>query len=83
MEYFVIVTLTYIFYNHISYKISDTYIPFYIYTFIPMFSMMNSLLGAKRGISAIVTLCITFLAANIAQANIFEISALFVRLFIR
>ena len=78
IEYFVIVTLTYIFYNHISYKISDTYIPFYIYTFIPMFSMMNSLLGAKRGISSIVTLCITFLAANIAQANIFEISALFV-----
>lgn len=77
IEYIVIVSITYIFYNHISYKLLDTYIPFYIYTFIPMFGMINSLLGARRGISSIVTLGITLLAANIAQANIFEISALF------
>ncbi|WP_300365092.1 HDIG domain-containing metalloprotein [Brachyspira sp.] len=78
IEYTVIIGITYIFYNHISYKILDTYIPFYIYTFIPMFGIINSLLGARRGISSIITLCITLLAANIAQANIFEISSLFV-----
>ncbi len=77
-EYAVIISITYLFYNHISYKILDIYIPFYIYTFIPMFGMINSLLGARRGISSIITLCITLLAANIAQANIFEISSLFV-----
>lgn len=77
IEYVVIVSLTYLFYNHISYKLLDTYIPFYIYTFIPMFGMINSLLGARRGISSVVTLGITLLAANIAQANIFEVSALF------
>ncbi|WP_300712000.1 HDIG domain-containing metalloprotein [uncultured Brachyspira sp.] len=76
IEYSVIIAITYIFYNHISYKIQDTYIPFYIYTFIPMFGMINSLLGARRGISSIITLCITLLAANTAQANIFEISVL-------
>lgn len=77
-EYAIIIATSYIFYNHISYKIPDISMPFYIYTFIPMFSIINSLLGAKRGISSIITLCITVLAANIAQAGIFEISALFV-----
>ncbi|MBW5411284.1 HDIG domain-containing protein, partial [Brachyspira hampsonii] len=78
IEYTVIVSVTYIFYNHISYSSLNIYIPFYVYTFIPMFSIINSLLGAKRGISAIITLSITLLAANVAQAGLFEISALFV-----
>ncbi|MEI0492763.1 HDIG domain-containing protein [Brachyspira intermedia] len=78
IEYAVIIGITYIFYNHISYSLLDIHIPFYIYTFIPMFSIINSLLGAKRGISSMITLCITLLAANVAQAGIFEISALFV-----
>ena len=78
IEYAVIISIVYIFHNHISYSILDIYIPFYIYTFIPMFGMINSLLGARRGISSIITLCITLLAGNIAQASIFELSALFV-----
>ena len=52
--------------------------PFYIYTFIPMFAILNSLLGAKRGISSIVTICITVLAANMTQAGIFETFSLFI-----
>ena len=78
IEYAVIIGITYIFYNHVSYSLSNVYIPFYVYTFIPMFSIINSLLGAKRGISSMITLCITLLAANVAQAGIFEISSLFV-----
>ncbi|PTY41285.1 HD family phosphohydrolase [Brachyspira hampsonii] len=78
IEYTVIVSVTYLFYNHVSYNSLNIYIPFYVYTFIPMFSIINSLLGAKRGISSIITLSITLLAANVAQAGLFEISALFV-----
>ena len=78
IEYAVIIGITYIFYNHVSYSLSNVYIPFYVYTFIPMFSIINSLLGAKRGISSMITLCITLLAANVAQAGIFEISSLFI-----
>lgn len=78
IEYILIMGITHIFYNHVSYKILGTYIPFYVYTFIPMFGIINTLLGAKRGISSVITLCITLLAANVAQAGIFEISALFV-----
>ena len=77
IEYVLILSITYLFHNHISYRIPN-YIPFYIYTFIPMFAMINSLLGAKKGISSLITLCITILAANVAQANIFETSALFI-----
>ena len=78
IEYTVIISVTYIFYNHISYSLSNIYIPFYVYTFIPMFGIINSLLGAKRGISSIITLSVTLLAANVAQAGLFEISALFI-----
>ena len=79
IEYILILSITYVFHNYISYKLlTSTYIPFYIYTFIPMFAMINSLLGAKKGISSIITFCITILAANVAQANIFETSALFI-----
>ncbi|OEJ14065.1 metal-dependent phosphohydrolase [Brachyspira hampsonii] len=77
IEYIVIVSVTYLFYNHVSYNSLNIYIPFYVYTFIPIFSIINSLLGAKRGISSIITLSITLLAANVAQAGLFEISALF------
>ena len=77
IEYVLILSITYIFHNHISYMLPH-YIPFYIYTFIPMFAMINSLLGARKGISSIITLCITILAANVAQANLFETSSLFI-----
>ena len=77
-EYMFIMTTAYICSNYISNKLIDEYLPFYIYTFIPMFAILNSLLGAKRGISSIVTICITVLAANMTQAGIFETFSLFI-----
>lgn len=77
-EYIFIMTTAYICSNYISNKLIDEYLPFYIYTFIPMFAILNSLLGAKRGISSIVTICITVLAANMTQAGIFETFSLFI-----
>ena len=77
-EYIFIMTTAYICSNYISNKFIDEYLPFYIYTFIPMFAILNSLLGAKRGISSIVTICITVLAANMTQAGIFETFSLFI-----
>lgn len=77
-EYIFIITTAYICSNYISNKLIEEYLPFYIYTFIPMFAILNSLLGAKRGISSIVTICITVLAANMTQAGIFETFSLFI-----
>lgn len=77
-EYIFIMTTAYICSNYISNKLVEEYLPFYIYTFIPMFAILNSLLGAKRGISSIVTICITVLAANMTQAGIFETFSLFI-----
>lgn len=77
-EYLFIMIMAYICGNYISNGIIDEYLPFYIYTFIPMFAILNSLLGAKRGISSIVTLCVTVLAANMAKAGIFETFSLFI-----
>ena len=77
-EYIFIMTTAYICSNYISNKLIDEYLPFYIYTFIPMFAILNSLLGAKRGISSIVTICITVLAANMTQSGIFETFSLFI-----
>ena len=77
-EYIFIMTTAYICSNYISNKLIDEYLPFYIYTFIPMFAILNSLLGAKRGISSIVTICITVLSANMTQAGIFETFSLFI-----
>lgn len=77
-EYIFIMTTAYICSNYISNKLIEEYLPFYIYTFIPMFAILNSLLGAKRGISSIVTICITVLAANMTQAVIFETFSLFI-----
>ena len=77
-EYIIIMTTAYICSNYISNKLIEEYLPFYIYTFIPMFAILNSLLGAKRGISSIVTICITVLAANMTQAGIFETFSLFI-----
>lgn len=77
-EYMFIMTTAYICSNYISNKLIDEYLPFYIYTFIPMFAILNSLLGAKRGISSIVTICITVLAANMTQSGIFETFSLFI-----
>ena len=77
-EYIFIMTTAYICSNYISNKLIKEYLPFYIYTFIPMFAILNSLLGAKRGISSIVTICITVLAANMTQARIFETFSLFI-----
>ena len=77
-EYIFIMTTAYICSNYISNKLIEEYLPFYIYTFIPMFAILNSLLGAKRGISSIVTICITVLAANMTQAGIFETFSLFI-----
>ena len=77
-EYIFIMITAYICSNYISNKLIEEYLPFYIYTFIPMFAILNSLLGAKRGISSIVTICITVLAANMTQAGIFETFSLFI-----
>lgn len=77
-EYIFIMTTAYICSNYISNKLIEEYLPFYIYTFIPMFAILNSLLGAKRGISSIVTICITVLASNMTQAGIFETFSLFI-----
>lgn len=77
-EYIFIMGTAYICGNYISNRVINEYLPFYIYTFIPMFAILNSLLGAKRGISSIITLCITVLAANMAQAGIFETFSLFI-----
>ncbi|TXJ17059.1 HDIG domain-containing protein [Brachyspira aalborgi] len=77
-EYIFIMTTAYICSNYISNKLIEEYLPFYIYTFIPMFAILNSLLGAKRGISSIITICITVLAANMTQAGIFETFSLFI-----
>ena len=77
-EYIFIMTTAYICSNYISNKLIEEYLPFYIYTFIPMFAILNSLLGAKRGISSIVTICITVLAANMTQSGIFETFSLFI-----
>lgn len=77
-EYIFIMATAYICSNYISNKLIEEYLPFYIYTFIPMFAILNSLLGAKRGISSIVTICITVLAANMTQAGIFETFSLFI-----
>lgn len=77
-EYIFIMTTAYICSNYISNKLIEEYLPFYIYTFIPMFAILNSLLGAKRGISSIVTICITVLSANMTQAGIFETFSLFI-----
>lgn len=78
LEYLFIMIMAYICGNYISNGIINEYLPFYIYTFIPMFAILNSLLGAKRGISSIVTLCVTVLAANMANAGIFETFSLFI-----
>lgn len=77
-EYLFIMITAYICGNYISNGIIDEYLPFYIYTFIPMFAILNSLLGAKRGISSIITLCVTVLAANMSNAGIFETFSLFI-----
>ena len=77
-EYIFIMTTAYICSNYISNKLIEEYLPFYIYTFIPMFAILNSLLGAKRGISSIITICITVLAANMTQSGIFETFSLFI-----
>lgn len=77
-EYIFIMITAYICSNYISNKLIEEYLPFYIYTFIPMFAILNSLLGAKRGISSIVTICITVLTANMTQAGIFETFSLFI-----
>ena len=76
LEYLLIISIAYFISNYVSDKLIN--IPFYIYTFIPMFSMLNTLLGARRGISAIVTVCITLLAANMVQADVYEFFSLFV-----
>lgn len=76
LEYLLIMSIAYFISNYVSDKLIN--IPFYIYTFIPMFSMLNTLLGARRGISAIVTVCITLLAANMVQADVYEFFSLFV-----
>ena len=78
LEYIFIMITAYMCGNYISNGIIDEYLPFYIYTFIPMFAILNSLLGARRGISSIVTLCVTVLAANMARAGIFETFSLFI-----
>lgn len=77
-EYIFIMITAYICSNYISNKLIEEYLPFYIYTFIPMFAILNSLLGAKRGISSIITICITVLAANMTQSGIFETFSLFI-----
>ena len=77
-EYIFIMITAYVCKNYISNGLINDYLPFYIYTFIPMFAILNSLLGARRGISSIVTLCVTVLAANMAQAGIFETFSLFI-----
>ena len=77
-EYLFIMITAYICKNYISNGLINETLPFYIYTFIPMFAILNSLLGARKGISSIVTLCVTVLAANMAQAGIFETFSLFI-----
>ena len=77
-EYIFIMITAYVCKNYISNGIINENLPFYIYTFIPMFAILNSLLGARRGISSIVTLCVTVLTANMAQAGIFETFSLFI-----
>ena len=78
LEYLFIVSLVFIFKNYINDNLLKTYIPFYAFTFIPMFSMINSLLGARKGISVILTLSVIVLAANIANASLFEVFTLFI-----
>ena len=77
-EYLFIIITAYVCKNYISNGLINENLPFYIYTFIPMFAILNSLLGARRGISSIVTLCVTVLTANMAQAGIFETFSLFI-----
>ena len=76
LEYLLIMSIVYFVSNYVSNRFIN--IPFYIYAFIPMFSMLNTLLGARRGISSIVTVCITLLAANMVQADVYEFFSLFV-----
>lgn len=77
IEYVIIMLVVYLAHNYRAYYFMDFRIPFYVYTFIPMFAIINSMLGAKKGISSIVALCITVLASNIVQASLFDTFILF------
>ncbi len=78
LEYLFIVSLVFVFKNYINDNLVKSYIPFYAFTFIPMFAMINSLLGARKGISVILTLSVIVLSANIANASLFEVFTLFI-----
>jgi len=77
-EYIVIILILYVTIHHWIYLFENTYIPFYIYTFIPMFSMINVLLGTRKEVSIALTTSLCLLMGSITSANVSETFILFV-----
>lgn len=76
-EYAIIILILYFTNNYWIYFLDDTYLPFYIYTFIPMFSMINVLFGTRKEVSITLTTSFCLLTASIASANVLETFTLF------
>ena len=71
-EYLTILLLVYLVMNTWSNFFNGLYLPLYIYTFIPMFSIINVMLGTKKEISIAITTSLALLMANIVGASISE-----------
>lgn len=72
IEYIIIILFVYLILNKWSDTFNGIYLPLYIYTFIPMFSIINVMLGTKKEISIAITASLSLLTANIAGASIAE-----------
>ncbi len=77
-EYIIIILILNFAINNWVYLLNNTYIPFYIYTFIPMFSIINVLLGTRKEVSIALTTSLCLLTGNITSASISETFILFV-----
>ena len=71
-EYLTILLLVYLVMNTWSNFFNGLYLPLYIYTFIPMFSIINVMLDTKKEISIAITTSLALLMANIVGASISE-----------
>lgn len=78
IEYVLIITIAYFSYNYWFNAEKVLYLPFYVYTFIPLFSMMNVMLGAKKSISTALTMSFILIAAIITNGTITEVAILFI-----
>ena len=77
-EYIIIILILNFAINNWVYLLDNTYIPFYIYTFIPMFSIINVLLGTRKEVSIALTTSLCLLTGNITSASISETFILFI-----